>query len=360
MDRRWTWALGLVLIGACGGGDDSGGGSAPPPPPPAAPRVTLGSPTNVTVVANEASPEAPAINLDFSVAAAGNYQCRAHAEGLDAQMKILQGATEVAMDSDSGGSFDALITRELAPGAYTVRVWEWRGRAATIQVTCTQAPALPANPTTLTPGTPATVNVVAGEGPGSTVELALAVAGPGNYTCDATSSLDAQMAIVQNGAVLQEDSDSGGSFNARISRDLAPGAYVVRVWEWQHRATAITVNCTQGAAATPVADGGVIALGTPAGVTVPAGEGPAGQVHLNLVIAAQGTYTCDTNGNNDPQLAIVQSGTVLQEDSDSGPGVNARVSRDLAPGAYQVRVWEWLNRGAQVTVSCRPGATPSE
>lgn len=359
MDRRWTWALGLVLIGACGGGDDSGGGSAPPPPP-AAPRLTLGSTTNVTVVANEASPEAPAVNLDFSVAAAGNYQCRAHADGLDAQMKILQGATEVAMDSDSGGNFDALITRELAPGAYTVRVWEWRGRAATIQVTCTQAPALPVNPTTLMAGTPATVNVVAGEGPGSTVELAFAVAAPGSYQCDATSSLDAQMAIVQNGSILHQDSDSGGSFNARITASLAPGAYVVRVWEWQHRATAITVNCAQGAAAAAVPDGSPIALGTPAAVNVPAGEPPVGQVHLNLVIASPGTYTCDTNGTNDPQLAIVQGGNVLQQDDDSGPGVNARVSRDLAPGAYQVRVWEWLNRGTQVTVSCRPGATPPE
>ncbi|MCB9598436.1 MAG: hypothetical protein H6719_37325 [Sandaracinaceae bacterium] len=361
MDRRLSWAIGLLLIGACGGGDDSNT-PPPPPPPPAAPSVAIGVPATVTIAPMAAGGQADsmAVNLDFNVAAPGNYQCTAHGvqgtEVRDAQMKLFQNGAELAMDSDSGDGFDAMITRQLAPGAYSIRVWEWLGRDAQITVTCGLAPAVPVNPTVLTVGTPVNVNVAAAQGPAGQVDLNLVIAAPGNYQCDATSSMDAQMAILQNGATLQEDSDGGEGVNSRITRELAPGAYVVRVWEWQHREAQISVNCAPAVSAPVVADGGLLVLGTPAAVNVPAGEGPAGQVHLNLVIAAPGQYTCDaTDTSHDAQMAIVQGGNVIVEDSDSGEGTNSRITQTLAPGAYQIRVWEWLHRATQITVTCRQG-----
>ncbi|MCA9609783.1 MAG: hypothetical protein KC619_29495 [Myxococcales bacterium] len=362
MRGRWVGVLALSALAACGGNDDDSGSSAPPPPPPP-PRVSVGQPTTVTLAPTPSggNAEASGIAIDFQVMAPGTYQCTAHGatgtEVRDAQMAILQGTNELARDSDSGDGYDAMIVQALTPGAYTVRVWEWQGRDASITVSCILAPAAPQNPTTIQIGAPVTVNVAAGQGPGGTVDLTLMVPTPGTIQCDATSTLDAQMSILQNGAVLQEDSDSGEGVNARIARALAPGAYVVRVWEWQHRPATITVTCAPPTVATNVAQ---LALGTPTTVTVAAGDGPVGQVHVGLTITQPGPYTCDATSEQDAQLVLLQNGAVLVEDSDSGAGVNARIGTDLQPGEYQLRVWEWLHRPTTVTVTCTAGLRPPE
>ncbi len=362
MNRRWVFVLALLGIGACGGGDDEGG-PPPPPPPPAAPSVSIGAPTTVTVAPMPAggNAEASGISLDFNVAAPGNYQCTAHAvsgtEVRDGQMALLQGGAELTRDSDSGDGFDAMFTRELAPGAYTLRVWEWLGRDASITVSCVVAPAVPVNPTTIAVGVPVVVNVAAGEGPGSQVDLAFNVATPGTIQCDAVSPMDAQMAILQNGNVLQQDSDGGEGVNSRIARDFAPGAYVVRVWEWQHRATSITVTCAPPSVAANVA---TLTIGAPTTVPIAAGDGPVGQAHVGFTIAAPGPYTCDATSELDAQLVLLQNGAVLAEDSDSGPGTAARIARELQPGEYQLRLWEWLHRATSITVTCTPGMRAPE
>ena len=80
-------------------------------------------------------------------------------------------------------------------------------------------------------------------------ELDLTITSPGMYRCDAHAAdaagaaLDGQMAIIQNGAELVNDQDSGPENDAQITRELAPGAYRVRVWEWLHRAAIVTVTC---------------------------------------------------------------------------------------------------------------------
>lgn len=122
-----------------------------------------------------------------------------------------------------------------------------------------------------------------------------------------------------------------------------------------------------GACGDSAAGGGAsgLALGTPMTVNVPAGEGPAGQVHIGLTIAAPGAYTCDAvSTTHDAQMAIVQGANVIVQDSDSGEGTNSRITQTLQAGAYQVRVWEWLHRATQITVTCNaavaaPAATPT-
>jgi len=309
-------------------------------------------------VAGGGNAESGAVRLQLAIAQPGFYQCDAHAEeggaALDGQMALSLGGAELARDSDSGDGFDSRIARQLAPGTYEVRVWEWQNRASSIRVTCSVGAPPPAPVSALTLGAPSVVAIAAGQGAGSQPELPLTIAVAGNYRCDASAAgRDAQMAIVQNGQVVQQDSDSGEGTDARIVRQLTPGLYHVRVWEWMHRDTSITVRCAPDLAPVPAAANGTLALGTPATVQVAAGEGPIGQVNLTLTVPA-GRYQCDAQSGLDAQLAIVQNGVVLQQDSDSGEGTDARITRDLAAGVYQVRVWEWLHRATPITVRCAP------
>lgn len=363
--RTLTLPVAFLLAVGCGfGSSDEEPAPAPPPPPP---TLTLGAPTQVTVaaVAEGVDAESAAPPIRFTVPQAGRYQCTAHAQNgataLDAQMRILSNGQQLARDSDSGEGYDARITTELAPGTYDIRVSEWRRRAGLISVTCILAPSAPPAPAAIALGVPVTFAVVAGQGPGTQPELALTITTPGNIQCDAhaqdgATARDAQLALVQNGVVLQQDSDSGEGTDARLTRTLAPGLYHVRVWEWMHRAAALTVRCAPASAPAPtVAAGTPLTLGTPAAVAVPAGEGPAGQVALPLTITAPGRYQCDAHsGEHDAQMAIDQNGVELQQDSDSGEGRDSRIVRDLTPGTYQVRVWEWLHRATTVTVRCAP------
>ncbi|MEZ4336003.1 MAG: hypothetical protein R3B82_05190 [Sandaracinaceae bacterium] len=357
--RPLPWLLplaALLVVPACGGGDDEA--PAPPAPPPP-PSLTVGAPTTVRYMApaQGANAESAAIHLPLTIPTTGWFQCDAHADeagaALDAQMAIFSGGAELARDSDSGDGFDARIVRELPAGTYDVRVWEWRSRPSSIRTTCIVTTAPPPSAVALTLGMPAVANVVPGQGPGSQPELALTITTPGTYQCDASApGRDAQLAIVQNGQILQQDSDSGEGVNARLTRELAPGVYQVRVWEWMHRDAAITVSCAPAAA--PVLTG-TLAMGAPSMVTVAAGEGPTGEANLALNIGASGNYRCYAHAEGaDAQMSIVQNGVVLQTDSDSGEGTDAQIIRALTPGAYQVRVWEWLHRPATITVTCNP------
>ena len=65
---------------------------------------------------------------------AGEYQIDATGQPMDAQLYIYQGNEAVADDSDSGDSTNARIIRFLQPGAYSVRVYEYRARPMSAQV----------------------------------------------------------------------------------------------------------------------------------------------------------------------------------------------------------------------------------
>lgn len=349
--------ISLALCAACGSSD-----SDDTPPAATPPSLTIGGPPMTLQVAQvpEASAETGAQQLPLNIAQAGNYQCTAHAqqgaESLDAQMAFLQGPTELTRDSDSGEGVDAMVVRQLNPGTYTVKVWEWRGRAASINVSCAIAPpALPTQPLSI--GAPGNVTVPAGEGPHAQGTFTLNVAAPGSYRCLASApGLDAQMQLLQNDVEIASDSDSGGNFDAQIVRDLTPGTYTIRVWEWQHRPAPITVRCDPHVAV-PVAPATPLALGTPANVVVAGIDGPGGQTELDLAITSPGSYRCHAHAaqgptNLDAQMVILQNGAELAADSDSGGNNDAQITRELAPGAYRVRVWEWLHRPATITVTC--------
>jgi hypothetical protein len=162
---------------------------------------------------------------------------------MDAQLLLYQGDSLITQDSDSGSGVDARIVTFLAPGTYQVRVMEWRGRAMSARVQAQVLP--PMTPVAqIAPGAPPTViNTPQGDSArAASAEASLTIATPGNYRLDATSSGDAELMIIQAGAIVAQDSDSGDGTNAQITRQLAPGTYTLRVRDYGNRASAITVT----------------------------------------------------------------------------------------------------------------------
>lgn len=250
--------LGAVI--ACGGDDDDGSGStttgtdtttegtaAAQPGAGGAPQtLQIGQPpVSLTI------PIPPSFNL--TIATAGEFQIDAMGSPMDAEIFMYQGDQLVEKNDDGGEGVNARIVRFLAPGTYSVRIVEHRSRAFTAQV---QAQLLqPLTPVgSLTPGQPLQVQfpeVSFLQRPHNNREAAKSVTfnvtTSAQFTCGAaaTNNRDAQMAIIQNGIVLEEDDDSGEGNNASITRQFAPGNYIIRVWDWLKRSDmTITVTCT--------------------------------------------------------------------------------------------------------------------
>jgi hypothetical protein len=202
----------------------------------ALPSLAVGAPpTQVT------APAAPSLTL--TLPAASEVQIDAMGSPMDAQLLLYQGDSLITQDSDSGSGVDARIVTFLAPGTYQVRVMEWRGRAMSARVQAQVLP--PMTPVAqIAPGAPPTViNTPQGDSArAASAEASLTIATPGNYRLDATSSGDAELMIIQAGAIVAQDSDSGDGTNAQITRQLAPGTYTLRVRDYGNRASAITVT----------------------------------------------------------------------------------------------------------------------
>jgi len=62
----------------------------------------------------------------------------------------------------------------------------------------------------------------------------------------------------------------------------------------------------------------------------------------------------------DAQIRLMHDGSYVADDSDSGEGTNARLAQFLAPGTYQVIIWEYQYRSmaANVTAVVAPAFTP--
>ncbi len=215
----------------------------------------------------------------------------------------------------------------------------------------TPVPAVPAPPTAsppgmLVPGAPPTAVEVAAV-PGVTFTVAAA----SEYQIDATGTPDVQLFLVQNGNVMQEDSDSGDGTNARLQTFLAPGTYEARVYEWHGRALAAAAQIT---ALDPMPSTATLTPGTPQLVQAPAGEmRRAACAEVTLEVRAAGNYRIDATSDpsRDAQLLIHRDGSIVAEDSDSGDANNAQITRQLEPGSYRLRVYDWMNRDAAITVT---------
>jgi hypothetical protein len=177
---------------------------------------------------------------------------------------------------------------------------------------------------------------------------------PGEYQIDATGTPDVQLLVLQGDRVVAEDSDSGEGTNARVVAFLAPGSYEARVFEWRGRALS---GATQATALDLLSPAGAIAPnGAAQTVSTPAGEyRRAASAELTLDIATASNYRIDattpSDAGRDAELLIHRDGVVVAEDSDSGDANNAQIVRQLEPGQYRVRVRDWVNRQAQISVT---------
>lgn len=254
----------LALLGAiiaCGGSDDdgsgtTGGGTTTTPEGTVAAQPAGGPPQDLAIGQAPVSlqvPMPPSFNL--TVATAAEFQIDASGSPMDPELFIYQGDQLVENNDDGGDGLNARVVRFLAPGTYSIRVVEHRARAMTAQVQATQLP--PLTPVgTVAPGTPLAVqfpDFPILSRPRNDRDAARAVtfnvATAGQFTCSAGASngRDAKMAIIQNGAIIAEDDDSGEGNNASITRQFTPGAYEIRVWDWIRRGDmTITVTCNAG------------------------------------------------------------------------------------------------------------------
>ena len=267
MSTNWKKATRILaafaLLGAiiaCGGDDDSSGsttaegttaeGTAAAQPGGGGAPLTLqlGQPAASLTV-----PIPPSFNL--TIAAPAEYQIDATGSPMDPEMFMYQGDQLIEQNDDGASGLDSRIVRFLAAGTYSVRVVEHRARPFTAQVQAQQLqPLTPVG--AVTSGTPVQVqfpDFPLLERPRNNRDAAKAVtftvAAPGQFTCGAAASnnRDAQMAVIQNGAILAEDDDSGDGNNASVTRQYTPGTYEIRVWDWIRRGDmTITVTCNPG------------------------------------------------------------------------------------------------------------------
>ncbi len=179
---------------------------------------------------------------------AGEYQIDATggADG-DAELLLLVDGVIMAEDTTTLGP-DARVIAFLAPDTYGVRVRESLGRAMTASLSARRLPPLP-SAATVSPGDPpATVQVAhAGSVRDASAEVTLRITALGAYRIDARSpdaDHDAELQLLQGGALIQSDGDGGDGSDARIVRRLDPGEYAIRVHDYANRGGALVVEVT--------------------------------------------------------------------------------------------------------------------
>jgi predicted nucleic acid-binding Zn-ribbon protein len=299
--------------------------------------------------------------LTLTIAAPGMYQIDATSDAdHDAQLQIIQNNAIIAEDSDSGGNRNARVRRGLAPGQYTVRVFDYVHRATQIEVAVALDPAGPPDvPPPPAPGVPPAVpGDLVINGPPQPLEVPaapgfdLVLAQPGEIQLDAMGQpMDPQLYLSMGDQPVTSDSDSGDATDARIIRFMQPGTYAVRVMEYRSRPMTARLQAQLLPPLTPV---GTIAPGQSLPVQVPEGpddRGASREITLNIAVAASYQIDATSDADHDAQLKIIQNNAVVAEDSDSGGNRNARITQVLQPGTYTVRVYDYVHRAATITVS---------
>ncbi len=229
--------------------------------------------------------------------------------------------------------------------------------ALTITGCGNEAPAAPGAPVAQAQPTaqPAAPGAIAIGGAPSTIqvvspELALNITEAAEYQIDATSTLDVKVWVFSGDRQIAMNDDGGEGNNAQIIEFLAPGNYALRTAEYRGRTMTAQVAVQRLAPLTPT---GVIAPGQSISAVTPRGaNNRAASLEYTLNITAPGTYQIDAvSADKDAQLVLTQNGRLIAKDSDSGDGRNARLRQNLAPGAYTVRIHDWIRREANITLS---------
>lgn len=184
--------------------------------------------------------------------------------------------------------------------------------------------------------------------------ITFAVEKAGEYQIDAIASdKDPVVRLFKADEKIGEDDDGGADSNARLFIFLAPGEYTARVAAWDWLPLEAKVTAAAAPAFTPV---GAVPVGGELEVSVPEGTDDARPIQeATLEIATAGKYRIDASAgeDNDPELTLIRDGAVLEvnDDLDSSVNRDARIERDLEPGAYVIRVRDVRNTAGAVKVA---------
>lgn len=185
--------------------------------------------------------------------------------------------------------------------------------------------------------------------------LTMTLAAPSEVQIDAMGQgMDAQLHLFQNDQLVTQDGDSGEGTDARIVTFLPAGTFDVRISEWRGRPMSARVQAQILPPMTPAA---TIAPGAPpTPVSTPAGSSArAASAEVTLVVASAGTYRIDAVAEGrDAELVLIRDAAIVAQDSDSGEGVNASLTRALTPGSYTLRVRDFVNRASTITLTVAP------
>ncbi|MBU4610832.1 hypothetical protein IMZ29_09900 [Achromobacter sp. GG226] len=133
----------------------------------------------------------------------------------------LDGPGVHATDDDSGGGSDARIERTLSPGTYTITANGYDNGSGLFTLATTLSEAPQPGGGDITVGQTVRAELTSPEGD----EYRLRVTRAGRYTIEMRSeTIDSYLRIVGD-TVDQEDDDSGGNYDARLSLSLQPGEY---------------------------------------------------------------------------------------------------------------------------------------
>ena len=169
---------------------------------------------------------------------------------------------------------------------------------------------------------------------------------PTTVQIDLTSSVDPYLYLLEgNGStILTQDDDGGGNRNARITRSLEPGTYVIEATTNSTRRTGSfslalrpAVNCLTAIPLNQSVNGSWTSAcnSTHRGgryaryYTFSLSSATPVQIDLSSATSTRDPYLFLLNGNG-------TGGQVIASDDDSGDGDNARISRTLPAGTYTV------------------------
>ena len=154
-----------------------------------------------------------------------------------------------------------------------------------------------------------------------------------------------------DGAVLGTDDDGGAGRNFQILEDVSPGTYFIRVMGYSSRVTGdytLHVRFTESGGGDDADDHGNDRAAATEVEAVSDTEGvlDSGDVdYFRIEVDAAGTLEAYTTGGIDTRGWLEDAdGAVLGTDDDGGTGTNFRISEEVSPGTYFIRVMGYSTR----------------
>ena len=170
----------------------------------------------------------------------------------------------------------------------------------------------------------------------------------GTLTVYATGSLDTRGELQgSDGSILASDDDGGDGGNFRIAHDVGPGAYYVRVNSYGTATGSYVVLASFVAEVLPPpppaddhgdtrSDATDLALGSSVQGEIEEGDDDD---YFRVQVTEAGTLTVYTTGSLDTRGELQASdGSIFASDDDGGDRTNFRITHDVGPGTYYVRV----------------------